>query len=267
MASDPASNAKQQIEQIDVPEIEELPFSYIDKPSNKASQLLANSVNHSSTDGQSRWYEYAFREPVFIHSAVVFHTNYSDNSEFKFEFIDQGGLETNQIARSKSNSTTVMVNKFIKVIRFKPPKEYFFVDNVLNSVSIFGFDLEKAGDFINYARRIDELRDSALVAIADRESVYTKKIAEAELAVTKVADATKELQSLKGQSQRQRTSIQNLERVRDELNLKITSLRENVSDNERKLQILKIQIRDQTSAKEALKGEVTKFTVTSVNEV
>lgn len=225
MASDPASTAKQQIENLESPDIEELPFSYFEKPSNKTTRLIANSNNQGPVEGQNRWYEYSFNEPVFIQSISIEHDNYSDNSEFHFELIDFNNKVRTFAEKSASDETYVIVNTFAKSLKFKPPKDYFFSNRTIRSVHVFGFNLSKAGEFISWARRIDKVKESAIKAIGDRETTYAKKISEAELAVSKIAEATKELQALKGQSQRQRSAIKNLEIARNDLTAKVESMR------------------------------------------
>ncbi len=207
MASISDDAGKQEISEVEIPKIDQLPFEYVNKPTNKTALLLANATNRKSTEGQNRWYEYTFKKPVFLQAIVVNHQNYSEFSSFSVEVDDFEGTLTRYKSKIDNGRTTCIVNVLAKSVRFQPPKDYFFKNKILSSVFLFGFDADKAGEFIEYARRIEDIKSSSLDLIEKREEIYRNKIAEAELAVTKVSEATKELQALKGQSQRQRTAI------------------------------------------------------------
>ncbi len=76
MASLPDDTAKSEIIGVVAPKIGQLPFEYINKPSNRTTRLVANATDQSPLDGQNRWYEFSFKEAVFIQSIVINHRNY-----------------------------------------------------------------------------------------------------------------------------------------------------------------------------------------------
>lgn len=80
------------------------------------------------------------------------------------------------------------------------------------------------------------------------------------MAVSKIAEATKELQALKGQSQRQRSAIKNLEIARNDLTAKVESMRKSMAQDELALNSLRIQIADKNSQNEKLITDVAKIT-------
>jgi hypothetical protein len=259
MASSPDDNAKSEIDALDAPTIEQLPFEYVTKPSNRTTRLLANATDQSALVGQNRWYDYKFKEPVFIQSIVINHKNYSSLENFSLQIIGIDGQISDKKAKIDGGKTALIVNSLCKEIKFRPPKEYLFKNKSISSVYIFGFDLKKAGEFIAFARNIEDLQEGAVARIEHREEIYRRKIAEAELAVKNVAEATKELQSLKGQTQRQRTANQTLNSQKDELTQKINALEIAVATNNREYNNLISSLSIKSKEKLKIEAEISKL--------
>lgn len=110
---------------------------------NKTTRLIANSNNQGPVEGQNRWYEYSFNEPIFIQSISIEHDNYSDNSEFSFELIDFNNKVRTFAEKSASDETYVIINTFAKSLKFKPPKDYFFQTELFALSMFLGLIFQK----------------------------------------------------------------------------------------------------------------------------
>lgn len=245
MATDAPKSTRDKISEKSVPKVDHLPFYLVDKRSNKTTKLLANSGDSAPLDGQNRWYTYSFKRPVFIYRAVIHVQNYPGWRDFEIEITDENGKVSKSKKPAASNKVVLTVSEFCKQIRFKPPKAYFSADKLVNSIEIFGFDKSAAGKFIQFARDIERLKIDALSQIEKREAIYRDTIEKAEAAEAKVAEAKKELGTLKGQADRQRSTIRRLESERADLTTKTEALADSLEKNQREL----TELRDELSAR------------------
>lgn len=238
------------------PQIGQLPFRLVDKQSNKTTKLIANSKKTETVDGQNRWFTFSFKRPVFIYRAVVNETNYPEYKNFEIKVEDDEGNFHETRSAPRSGKVFLNVNRFCKSISFKPPKAYFQSDKKINSIEVYGFDKSEVGKFIQFAREIEALKEDALKEIDQREAIYRSKIAQAEKAEAKAAEAEKELSRLKGQADRQRSSIRRLESERNDLTTKNEALGDSLKKNERDLDMVRSELDSKTKQQNQLDDQV-----------
>ena len=247
--------AKDRISNKAVPEINEIPFDLVDKSGNKTTRLLANSGASKSIDGQNRWYSFEFKRPVFIYRLVVTESGYPEYKEFQIRCTDINGNIIYNSNKPQSGRVYLEVNQFCNKIEFQPPKQYFS-DTKIESVQVFGFDLNDAGRFIQFVRDIESIKDTALSELDKKEAVYEQKIEEAEKAESLAAQARKDVSTLKSQADRQRQAIRQLESQRDDLTTKVTALDTALKSNERDLQILNSELNSRAKQKELIESQI-----------
>ncbi|MBO9724634.1 MAG: hypothetical protein J7530_09690 [Novosphingobium sp.] len=248
--------SNEKIQELDPPEISQIPFSIVDKTSNKTTKLLANSGNNKSIEGQNRWHRYDFKEPIFIYRIVVLHTNYPDYKEFEIRALTESGETYTSSSKPASGRVFLAVNEFCKSVEFKPPKAYFSGVKRIDSVEIYGFRKSQSGKFIQFARDIDDYKIKALEEIAAKENKANETILMADAAESRRTEANKEVNNLKTSADRQKLNLKRLESSRDELNTKLEVLNQSFSVNSRELSNIKSELDRLSSSRENLITDV-----------
>jgi len=256
MATDAEEPVQDKIRRKAPPTISQIPFSFIDRPTNKTTKLLANATGTMPIEGQNRWHSFDFKNPVFVYRVIVNETNYPEYNKFEIEITDdEGNVFTSNVAPSGSK-VHLTVNRFCTHVRFKPPKAYTFTKKTIDSVEIFGFDKSNVGKFIQFARDVDALRDDAIAQIDRRETTYRSKIEEAGKAEARATEAQKDLASLKGQADRQKSAIRRLESERADLTTKVAVLEDTLQNNSRLLEELRRELDTKTKTKKTLDDQI-----------
>ena len=254
MDEDQEPTVEAELASVDVPTVGHVPFSLVEKHANKTTQLLANSGKTQPIEGQRRWFNYEFKEPLFITQVVVRHNNYQSYHEFQL----RATLEDNEVeARSRpvGDAITFQVNDFCDQVSFRPPRSYF-LDRAVTAVEIFGFRKNDVARFIRYASSIDEIKEGAIDEIKDREKVYRATIERAAKSEEQASEAKKEVSSLKSQADRQRSMIRRLESERSDLTTKVEALSDSLNKNNNELETLRREIKSKTESRDNISSEV-----------
>lgn len=233
------------------------PFGLSKSTQPKTTRLLANSGKGKPVEGQHRWFSYSFKRPLFISRVVVHQTNYPEYTNFQIEATLEDGKTVKKAPSPKSGKVVLDVNDFCSAIKFRPPKAYWSLGTTIESVEIFGFQKFEAPKFIQFARSVDELRSAAIADIERREEVYQSKIDEAEKCEARIADAKKELTTLKGQADRQRSNLRRLDSEKSEITAKLEVLKQWVADSEITLKNLRKELSEKGDRKEGLDGQIS----------
>ena len=120
-------NAREILEYIQETEtkgMESLPFSLLNRATNKTTKLAANSNNVEPMNGANRWFEYEFTEPVFLSEVVVSTADYSPYDRFNFRWKTEAGATVEEVARIDEGNFKTTVNQLVRKVSFKPPKKY-----------------------------------------------------------------------------------------------------------------------------------------------
>ena len=238
------------------PELEQLPFNLVEKHHNKTTLLLANSTKTKPIDGKNRWFEYEFKEFIFIYRIVIHETNYPEYSNFEIEAeISDGNIFKSRVVPS-TGKVILDVNNYCRSVRFKPPPAYFSISKSIDSVEVYGFVKSDVSKFIQFARDIGTLKDSAIIEIEDREKVYQDTIQRAEQAESQVLESNKNLTSLKGHADRVKTNIRKLESERSDLTTKSEVLKDTIEKNSRELNNLRTELSSKGALKETLDSQI-----------
>jgi hypothetical protein len=232
--------------------IDQIPFSFVRKHSNKITKLLANSNATAPIEGQSRWYSFEFSESMFIYRIVVTSTNYPEYKDFEVEAIREDGSKSYNSNSPKSGRVFLDVNDFCRSVGFRPPQAYLHFDKSIDSVEIYGFSRSEAGAFIQFSRDIDGLKELAIAEIDRRESSHQKIIDQASTASLEVIEARKEVSTLKSQADRQKSTIRGLESERADLTTKSEVLKDTIEKNTQELGNLRGEISTKSEIRETL---------------
>lgn len=256
MATTPKKSKREVMEELLAPEIPQLPFSLIENHASRSTKLVANSGDTKPVEGQNRWFEYSFTEPVFVYRVIINETNYSDYSSFEVETISEHGAIIKDKIDPDSGRVYVNVNHFIKKIRFKPPKAYFSANKSIDSIEIYGFPRSQVGNFINFARDLENIKLSALREIEAREDQYHDLIQQAANAQHQTQIAQKLVSNLKGQADRLKASIKRLESERIDQNSKISSNISELNSAENRIKSLNSEIDSKISKNNILSEQI-----------
>lgn len=244
-----SKSAKDKIIEKTPPVLEQIPFVLVEKHSNKITKLLANSQSTSPVEGKNKWFSFDFSEPVFIYRVVINNTNYPDYKDFELEAMRLDGSRVLRSSKPTSGRVFLEVNDLCTSVRFRPPQAYLHYNKTIDSVEIYGFDRKEAGSFIQFSRDIDLYKTQAIIEIDRREASYQDTIQKAAAAAVEAAGARSEVSKLKSQADRLKTQLRSLESEKNDLNTKLEVLRENISNNDRELQIIKTELNTKSGQK------------------
>lgn len=238
------------------PEISHLPFKFVENHSSRTAKLIANSGATSSVEGQNRWFEYQFKEPVFIYRVVVNETNYPDYKLFEIEVtLNDGRIIKNRAAPS-SGKVYLEVNSFAKSFRFRPPKAYLSLDKKIDSIEIFGFDRSEAGKFIQFCRDIESAKLGILQEIEAREEQYQATIQQAAVAQQQLTDAQKSVSELKVQSDRIKAAIKRLDTERTEQSAKLAAVEAAIAESASRLVTINREVESRATRNQTLSEQI-----------
>lgn len=207
-----ANEKLNQVVETPTPSIDTLPFELLNRRTNKATKLVANSGDPSPMNGSNRWYDYEFSEPVFLCEVSISAENYRSYDAFEMKWeLAQGGVVKQDISRETDTVYRARINQLVKSVSFRPPKKMFSKTS-LNSVSLIGFQAGELEEFISLVARLDRFK-------ADITSDSERAINNAEDANTQVGELRTERDDLN-------TEVRNAQEVVTDLNNQIGRLTE-----------------------------------------
>lgn len=257
--SEAADQARAEIEETIEPTTSQIPFSLVERHSNKTTNLIATSPNNRPVEGQRRWFSFKFNQSYFISSIRIEQSNYSDGADFDFEAVSWDKKKIEGSRRVDDGTVDIWIDDFCDSFEFRPPRSWFD-GKTINRVLIFGFGRNETGKFIEFAHAIDNVKVSAISEIEAAQSDYISTIERAEKAEANRADAVKEINTLKSQADRQRSSIRRLESERADLTTKIDSSKDILSKNQIDLDAIRIELSTKTKERENISNDISEFT-------
>ena len=171
------------VREFQLPEINALPFTLLNRRTNKTTKLVANSGETESMNGTNRWYDYEFSEHVFLSEIIVSMEDYRAYDTFEVKWRPaQGGEITVDVSRENDNTYRTSINQLVKSVSFKPPKK-MFVKAKLNAVSLVGFQMSELDEFLRVVSRLDRLKSDI--------------VSDCELAVARAQKASSSMEELR----------------------------------------------------------------------
>lgn len=200
---DGARSRVSELENSSNPTINEIPFSFLSRPNNKTTKLVANSGEASPMRGENRWFEYEFSEPVFLSDVDISTKDYSSHHTFEFKWTSiAGGEIEKEIGGDKDGFFRLKVNQIVKAVAFRPPRAYITKPK-LNSVFLRGITSEDVEQFLKSINRIDQLKSAAI-------SEANKAIEAAEQANTRILELGQKRDEINSQIEEDRKTSSEL---------------------------------------------------------
>lgn len=112
-------------------------------------------------EGRNRWYEYNFKEFVFVTYILVSTEDYTDYDKFNFEWLGADGKTYSRESKISDKSTFVWINDIIIYVKFKPPTKWLSSPTI-NEVILAGIPKSDINKFITVASTIDTYRNTAV---------------------------------------------------------------------------------------------------------
>lgn len=202
------------------PEVKEIPFNLYKKQGNKTTQLV-NCKQGFAIDGNNRWYEFEFLEPIYITGIEIRSSGYEQWDRFSIEV--QHTDETTHQERIAVNGGVVSLalGKLSRKFRFKPDSK-FLSETKINLVKAFGYTLQEFHSFEHEVSKIKE----RMQQLSEKES--TVQTIEATLTSLR-ADSSKiraEIDILKQERAEEKSLISNLNNQSETLDSQVEDMRQ-----------------------------------------
>lgn len=154
------------IKEVTVPPRSQLPFELLHGQDRKTTKLVANSGSTVPMGGSNRWYDYSFKEPVFLSEVIVDEENYNSFNEFEFKWkLEQGGEVHQGFSKSGPNTYRAAINQLVREVSFKPPKKWFS-DTKITRVQLVGFRANELEAFVRLVSRLDQYKSDIITSAA-----------------------------------------------------------------------------------------------------
>ncbi|AUJ64534.1 hypothetical protein B9057_09545 [Aestuarium zhoushanense] len=126
----------------------------------KAHKLINNVSSDNFMSGRNTWFEYQFKDPVYISRIELEFSNYDSWNDVIFELQYVDGSPKEEKCKFNSNPLVLSPKRLVSKISFKPEAKNFSKPT-LNSLRVYGFtgeEFKKFEGFVaDYDRRMSEL--------------------------------------------------------------------------------------------------------------
>lgn len=208
---------KDRIEDVELPDILDLPFEFFERPSSRTTQLVAVSDSARPVEGKSRWYAFQFRSPVFVTDVVVDASGYGESDEFAFEFEGPSrGVIQFRDKPDAEGCAVFIVNELCSQIRFRPPPIYFRNPKI-NSVRVLGIKSGEISPFLEAVGDIETTKAEAVSYVEQEAEKARALIESSKQALLERSAIQREVDNLKNQISRSKKTV-------EDLNLKKTQM-------------------------------------------
>ncbi len=116
-------------------------FELFSKQSNKTTKLV-NSKDGYSIDGAHRWYEFGFKEPVFITKIEILSEGYDSWNKFEVEIEHTDGTSHQERVPVENGSVVLSLGKLARELRFRPDSKWALKTSITRVV-VHGYSLEE----------------------------------------------------------------------------------------------------------------------------
>jgi len=252
-----ANEKLNQLREIGVDSVADLPFELLNRRNNKTTKLVANSGAAEPMDGANRWFEYEFSEPVFLCEIVIAMESYGSYDVFNVKWeMAQGGEIRQEVSRDSDTTYRCNVNQLIRSISFRPPKKWWTAARV-NSVSLIGFQSGELEEFVRLVARLDKFKSDI---VTDSE----RAVKGAEEASTKFEslrqdrdELSLEISEAKGTVTELNNQIGRLTEERNGLVADVKKREETVAAQEEQAEVIKERIAERNAERSGLAAEIT----------
>ena len=210
------SEIEAEISSLDDVKIEEMQFWYFERQHNKTTKLASRYEAIEPIEGKHRWFDYSFKESVFLSHVVVKLDGYHPTDQFEFKFREKDGNTGYGYVRPEESQITIEVAKFCTDFSFRPPRTWLRSTHV-NKVMVFGFREVDTEHFIEFVRNIDNLKSRAISEIEaatadanDRLDLLRQKESQRDQLNSEIADAEAKLSSVRSEIASQSAELSEL---------------------------------------------------------
>lgn len=233
------------------PKIEEVPFSLVANHERKTARLLSNSADQQSLKSRNSFFHFRFNEPIFVRGIEISLRDFIENSTFSYRWEGADGAIHEGTAQSSGDELKISIYGIAKSIAFKPPRAYFTKPDI-QSVTIFGFELVRSGDFIRYAENISDIKNQAIIKIEKELELLEAEKKKTALLEAQRGSLIQDIDAFKSTVSREQGKVKRIESQRDELIAKVGELERAASDEESRLQKAKEEVRKASAVRSSL---------------
>lgn len=238
------------------PQIEEVPFSLIANHERKTVRVLSNASDKQSLKSRNSYFFFEFTQPLFIADIWISVNDFVDGSVFEYRWEGIDGIYHEGNAASSGDEVAIEIYGVARSISFKPPRVYF-TKPYIESVSIYGFELRKSGDFIKYAETISQLKAAAIGSIEKERLILEDEKTKVAALQAQRGSLKQDIDSFKTTASREQGKVKQLGSQRDELIAKLGELERAASDEESRLKEIKFEIARSASVRSGLSKSIT----------
>jgi hypothetical protein len=178
-----------------------------------------------------------------------------EGTTFDYYWIGADGLKHEGNQKTKGNEVEIEITGIASLVAFKPPKAYIIKPHI-ERVTIYGFELEKAGEFVQYAEQIESLRDKATKAIVNEQGKLEKFRHEVNALQAQRGTIQQDISTLKSSLARESTKVKRLESQRAELIAQTGEMERSLSSERSLLDGVKTELARTTKIRSELASRI-----------
>ena len=149
------------IENEKVPSPDQIPFTLLQRPELKTSNLWIDSPQQTEQKGTSKLFEFQFRSPILITMVVIHLENYAAHDKFDVTWTGLDGSTVTQAYLPNEDKVTFEPNELILKFTFRPPSKLFPGKKII-SVAAEGLDYETLAVMLRSYNRISTWKQSII---------------------------------------------------------------------------------------------------------
>ena len=253
------SRAEANILELDAQEMptnNELPFSFLKRPDNKTTQLLASADCSRPMKGKNIWYKYEFKEAIFLLDITISTFGYGHMSDFEFQWTTSDGVTHSKVLTKHEDETyKISIKELVHSVRFKPPKR-FFSQTEIGPIVLNGFPRDKLETFLDITANMTGYKETILAECQkaiDNAAKENEKVEKLELSVSNLND---QITSLQATIEQLNGEIGRLTEERNSLNANVDSIKQSIREQNTQLKKVEEEISVHEETRKQLRTEL-----------
>lgn len=203
------------IENENVSSPSQIPFTLLQRPELKTSNLWIDSPSHTGQKGASKPFEFQFRSPVLVTVVVIHLENYSSHDKFDVTWTSLDGGSVTQSYSPNEDKLTFEPNELISKFTFRPPTKLFPGKKIV-SVLAEGLDYETLAATLKSHNRISMWKQNVIAQTNQKNKEFLDIQSNIEKQRIIISDNKSELQEIQNKVRIEKQELAKTEALREQ---------------------------------------------------
>lgn len=237
-----------------------IPIELFNKRTNKVTQLVNNSSLDLAQKGQNKWYEFSFKEEIYITTIRVNLTGYGSYKDAEVNCVGALSKDANtQTIRIKDDYFEITINDLVSSFSFRPEKRRFHETTIM-SVNVTGYTKQDFNQVLDDISDIEKYRNRIIVS-SNRKIEEAKECQQVlDDFETEKEEAQAQVDTLREEEQEITGAISSLKDTRDDIQAEITAKKSIESDTTSRIEALEDSIDQKKNEQRNLNNEISNKT-------